>query len=92
VTATTNDLVLAELRERINELESNIKNKEARDYLLDLAKKFLGDALGYNHTGRDAETQSAMWVVRSHVENAEKMLGRYGPNLQIVGGGTAASG
>jgi hypothetical protein len=86
LTATTNDLVIHELQTRLNTLEQTIKNDEARNYLLDLPRKFLGDAMTYSFSGHRAEAEIAVFVARFTIEKAERAIEKYGGSLQIIGG------
>jgi hypothetical protein len=55
-------------------------------FLLDLARNFLGDAMGYNLEGKVAESDMAILLVRGPLDGVESVVKKHGPKVRFIGG------
>lgn len=87
-TSDKNGLVIAQLAERVRILEAKITHTETRNYFLDLAKKTLTDAMGFNRSDppRLPEFMFALSISESLIQRAETAVSKYGPKLKIIAG------
>ncbi len=73
---------LAELKARAAKLDETILDKDAKDYLLRLARNWLGDVERRVAPGIEIVM---LPLIEQQLKNAEDAVSKYGPNLRIFG-------
>lgn len=74
--------LLASLKARLAKLDQAIVDKDAKDYLLRLARNWLDDV----ERGVAPGTESVMLpLIEQQLRNAEDLVARYGSNIRVVG-------
>jgi hypothetical protein len=73
---------LADLKARAAKLDATIVDKDAKDYLLRLAKNWLGDV--ERKVAPGIETVM-LPLIEQQLKNTEEAVAKYGPNVCIVG-------